>query len=202
MADLITGFTAVGALIVAFVALFQQQISSWISHPKLEPSFQPEIPYCLHQKLKTGKNSYYTRIKISNIGEVHADHAEVFASALESISQDGTCHQVPNFIPMNLKWADFNKPSVHSINPDTHRYCDIFYIVQPDEPSPPQDSEHNLTKAAQSEPVLIFDTMIQFNDINRIHEPGTYLLTLLVGARNTPPYLLSPEYPLVWHMEG
>ena len=196
-ADLITGLATMALAVIAVLAIFQQIIVRWVLHPELKVSIKYGFPYCLdipisYKESATGSDqeirvdSYYIRIRVENTGREYAHEAEVFATKLEK-QEDGTFVTEPSFVPMNLKWADFDDITVPSINPDTHRYCTIARVLDPKTRSAVPSENKTWPDVQQTDTILSFYTMVITHSRNHLVPPGTYRLHLLVGARNANP---------------
>ena len=49
---------------------------------------------------------YYFRLWVSNEADHLAERVQVYVKGIGLVMGDGRCETVPEFIPMNLRWAD------------------------------------------------------------------------------------------------
>jgi hypothetical protein len=181
---------ALGTLILAAVAVFQETIRGWFYRPKFQVSIKGGPPDCHAVPITSNgtfvANSIYLRIWIKNIGNATARNAEVYAEDLQRQRADGTWERVVEFPPMNLKWANIGKIYFPVIAPKMGKHCDIGHIVDPSrrhllfEDSP----KLNLNNQQAS---LAFDLIIAPNHKGHIIGPGEYRLKILVAAENIRP---------------
>src|SRR5450755_1028384 len=103
---------AIGTLVLAAVAVFQDTIRSWFYRPSLCVSIKTAPPDCVSVPF-TNKDSgefiadcIYMRLRIENTGNATAKNCEVYAQELRRQRADGAWERVSAFPPMNLKWAN------------------------------------------------------------------------------------------------
>jgi hypothetical protein len=102
---------AVGTLVLAAVAVFQETIRGWFYHPEFQTSLKTEPPDCVsvpftRQDGAFIANSIYLRLWVENVGNAAARNVEVYAQELRRQRADRTWARVVEFPPMNLKWAN------------------------------------------------------------------------------------------------
>lgn len=97
------------------VALFKDSVVRWLRKPELVVSMQPKQPDCTKAILLKEFNNviirtdcYFFRVLVLNKGKTRAEKVQVFASALTKLEPNGIFQDVPNFLPMNLRWAHDN----------------------------------------------------------------------------------------------
>lgn len=182
--------TALGTLVLAVVAVFQDTIRSWFYRPKFRVSVKTEPPDCeavpFTQNGTFVADSIYLRLWVENCGNATARNVEVYAKVLRRQRIDGKWEKVDLFPPMNLKWADIGVIYFPSIAPEMGKHCDIGHIVDPslrhllNEDSP----KLGLTNQQTS---LTFDLMVAPNHKGHIIGPGKYQLEIMVAAENAHP---------------
>ena len=96
---------AIGTLVLAGVAIFQDTVRGWFYHPTFEASIQTRPPDCTavpYASLDGTKvaDSIYLRLWVKNIGNATAKNAEVYASELRRRRTDKTWERVDEFPPM------------------------------------------------------------------------------------------------------
>jgi hypothetical protein len=186
-------FIAGGTLVLAFVALFQDFIRSWLTTPKLEIWTKSATPYC-KKLLFIDKNTaqirvdgYGLRIAVRNITPCfrvknRAIDVEIFAAKLEKKAQDGSYYPVQGFDPMNLIWSDSFVPFT-IVSPGMERYCFVGRTLKPkDRHNFPAFHDQNLPV---DKTCLKLDTVLARHTKEHIVGPGTYRLECLIGAANT-----------------
>lgn len=183
--------TAIGTLVLAAVAVFQESIRRWFYRPKFHVSIKTEPPDCISIPFFTANgtfvaNSVYLRLWVENSGNATARNVEIFANDSRRKRADGSWEKVTTFPPMNLKWANIGQIYFPSIAPKMGKHCDIGHIVDPtsrhllNEDSP----KLQLTREQTS---LAFDLMVSPNNKSHIIGPGKYELDILVAAENARP---------------
>ncbi len=85
---------ALGTLIIALVAIFQETIRSWFYHPSFHVSIKTEPPDCVAVPLTKPDgtvvaDSVYLRCWVENVGNATAKNVEVYAKGLRRRRADG-----------------------------------------------------------------------------------------------------------------
>jgi hypothetical protein len=84
---------AVGTLVLAAVAVFQDTIRGWFYRPILRTSIKTEPPDCIAVPFAQDgtfvADSVYLRLWVENVGNATARNVEVFAQALRRKRADG-----------------------------------------------------------------------------------------------------------------
>jgi hypothetical protein len=191
---------AIGTLILAAVAVFQETIRGWFYHPAFQVSTKTEPPDCVSVPFKTkeGKfvsDSIYLRIWVENVGNATARNAEVYATELRRRRADGTWERVSAFPPMNLKWANIGAIYFPSIAPNMGKHCDVGHIADPTTRDLLGEDVPSLNLTSQ-ETSLAFDLMVVPNHRGHIIGPGKYRLHILVAAENARPITKVVEISL------
>lgn len=204
---------AAGAtLFAALVALFKEDIVKWWRHPDLTmrmllaspdcvlmpivvryreqylpppsgtliPSIPPEM-----REVQWNGHSYFFRLWIENNGDF-GERVQVYVESVRRQMGDGHSEIVPEFIPMNLRWADSLDPSnpliFESINPKMGRYCDFAAISEP--ASPLETLREGMD---QGQSTFTLQTQVAPNSEGNRLKPGNYLIRLLLAASNSRP---------------
>ena len=196
---------AVGTLVLATVAVFQDSIRRLLYSPKFGVSIKNEPPDCVAIQGTSASghvaDSVYLRLWVENTGNTAARNAEVYARELRRRYADTSWHIVPTFPPMNLRWANVSQIYFPSIAPGMGKHCDLGHIVDP-------ALRHLFGEEApalgltQNEASLAFDLMVAPNHRGHIIGPGEYQLDIYVAAENARPVkttitiiLRGPWYP-------
>jgi hypothetical protein len=111
-------FIAIGAFLVAALAIWGDTLKNHFFEPKLEVSVQLEPPYC--QRLPLGT---WFRLKVENVSRTAAQNVEPWIVELRRGSKGNSIQH--NLVPIPLKWTHTEKSVAASINPSFHRYCDF-----------------------------------------------------------------------------
>src|SRR5579864_9331113 len=95
---------AVGTMVLAVVAIFQDSIRGWFYLPKFRVSIKTESPDCGMIAMTTADgrfiaNTVHLRLWVENVGNVTAKNAEVFASELRRKRTEGKWERVTTFMP-------------------------------------------------------------------------------------------------------
>jgi hypothetical protein len=200
-----TWLTAIGTLTTAIIAVVTAIIAVVIArrqdkwrreryHPTLGVTANIAPPDCLKIPMQlvnkqTGQlideaASYYLRVKITNTGTEAAKNVEVYAKSLYQV-QGETRELIRTFPPMTLVWSNrADLTYLPILVPQTDRYCDIAYIIEPSKRQifgpaelPPFSLPTNYT-------ALSFDLKIKPLTRGYILPPGTYSLEIEVSAEN------------------
>jgi hypothetical protein len=186
-------FVAIGTLVLAAVAVFQETIRGWFYHPAFHVSINTEPPDCVAVPLafadgKVAVDSIYLRLWVENIGNATAKNVEIYANGLKRKRADGTYERVPTFPPMNLKWANLVPRTMYfpGIAPKMGKHCDVGHIIDPSRRDniPEEIPKLELTDKQTS---LTFDLISSPNHKGHIIGPGEYRLEVFVAAENARP---------------
>ncbi len=208
---------AIGTLILAAVAVFQDLIRSWVSRPQFRITVRTEPPDCVSvpfRNVLTGQfigDSIYLRIWVETHGNAPARNVEVYARELRRQQADQSWRIVQTFPPMNLKWTNLGPISVSSIAPiyfpsiapRMGKHCDVGHIADP--AMRPQLGEENPALGLNAQEVsLAFDLMVSPNNMTHIIGPGRYQLDILVAAENARPLpqTLEITLPGPWYADA
>lgn len=182
---------AVGTLVVAAVAVFQETIRAWFYHPAFQVSARTEPPDCVAVPFTAPDgtfvaNSVYLRLWVKNVGNATAKDVEVYARELRRQRADGAWERVAPFPPMNLRWANVGVIYFPSIAPDMGKHCDLGHIVDPSQRQRLREDNPRL-QLNENQTSLAFDLMVAPNHRGHIIGPGEYRLDILVAAENARP---------------
>ncbi len=181
-------FVAIGTLVLAAVAVFQETIRGWFYRARFRFSIKTEPPDCVKvpfTKKEDGSfiaDSFCINLWIENAGNATARNAEVFAEELQRWREEGCWERVGTFPPMNLRWGHVGGMYVN-IAPGTGKHCCIAHIVDPPRRNLLNEevSELNL-KPDQT--ALAFDVIVVPNHKGHIIGLGKYRLKILAAAEN------------------
>jgi len=123
-------FIAVGAFLVAALAIWGDSLKSYFFAPKLEVSVQLQSPYC--QRMPAGT---WFRVKVENVSRTAAQNVELWIVELRRGSKSNSLQL--DLVPIPLKWTHTGKSVAASINPSFHRYCDFGTLIHRAGGSPP-----------------------------------------------------------------
>ncbi len=185
--------TAVMAL-VAIIAIFQDKIRAWLTHPKLEISIRAAPPDC-HKTVLVRRDSegahsvdcYYFRFRVTNIGNHKAEQVEAFAAELLKQQADGTFRLVDSFLPMNLVWSHYGEVFIPAISPGMYRHCDLAHVLHPEQRHQLEAENNSWPNVSTDRTILSFDTIVRPYTLTSLVPPGTYRLILLIAAANATP---------------
>lgn len=182
---------AVGTLVLAAVAVFQETIRGWFYHPVFQVSIKTEPPDCVAVPFTASDGTFladsvHLRLWVENTGNVTAKNAEVYAKELRRQRADGTWERVGAFPPMNLKWANVGTIYFPSIAPEMGKHCDVAHIVDPARRHLLYEDAPRLALTDQ-QASLAFNLMVAPNHRGHIIGPGEYRLDILVAAENVRP---------------
>lgn len=181
---------AIGTLVLAVVAVFQDTIRGWFYHPKFRVSCKCEPPDCIAIPFTTQNGAFvadsiFLRILVENIGSATAQTAEIYAKELRVQRLDGSWEMVSSFPQMNLKWANVGE-MYSRIVPGMAKHCDVAHIVDPSRRQVINENAPHL-HLTDDQTSLAFDLIAKPNNMSHIVGPGTYELDIQVGAENVRP---------------
>jgi hypothetical protein len=139
-------------------------------------------------------DSYWLRVWIENTGNARAEQVQVFISKVYKRDANNRFVLVPNFAPMNLRWAnsrDWRNPEVFApgISHRMGKHCDLCSISDPANPT-------DLLKGYQGQCVATLQLEVYPSSDKHRFPPGDYLLKLIVGAANADPVTTFVELNL------
>jgi hypothetical protein len=127
---------------------------------------------------------YYFRLWVENRGHL-AERIQVYVNSVSHQMGDGRCEIVPEFIPMNLRWADSpeSKPLIfETLNPYMGKHCDFGTVSPTTNPTETIREGINQGESTFNLQTEVFSN----NEVHRL-KPGKYNIELLVAASNAKP---------------
>jgi len=209
MKHLAEWLVAVGRLVLAVVAVFQETIRSWFYRPTFHVRVRCEPPDCVSVPFTHDgaflANTVHLRLWVQNDGSATARNAEVYAQGLTRQRADGIWEPVAMFPPMNLAWANIGGIYFPSIAPRMGKHCDVAHITDPQHRAHPLIGEDNPALGLAPQQVsLAFNLIVKPNHRGHIVGPGTYHLALQIAAENARPIQRTVEInvPGPWYPDG
>jgi hypothetical protein len=182
---------AIGTLVLALVAVFQQWLQELFVHPKLNLDVRLARPDAEKTLFNNGVDVYYFRLAVTNTGNMAAHDVQVYVSGIEREAADKSYKPVERFMPMALIWAHMGSPTKPHLLPNMPRsFCDLGHIS---DPARKAGTFEALPEVAPDATVLALDLEVKPNSKGYLLGPGTYRLSLKVAASNCPPrdYILE-----------
>lgn len=194
--------SAVGTILLAFVAAFSTKIASYWKRPKLDLEFRFSTPDCHRTKMRGTQPgaipvpvefyAFYYRMRIWNRGNTAAEDVEVIVSDLQKKVGD-EFRIDPSFSPDNLEWSTLFQlipgirgpvtvTHVDHLPPGTWKFCNLGHVFDPAKRAlAEEDARENLpTKDAIFSFEMKFKSTIGYWQL----PPGTYRFTIWVAASN------------------
>jgi hypothetical protein len=192
---------AAATLLAALVALFKEDVVKMWRRPDLRIRMSLSPPDCARMPVivnymganlngppspKTWQGyCYFFRLWVENKGDF-AERVQVYVKPVSYQMGDGRSESVPEFIPMNLSWADSPDPGkpiiFESINPSMGRYCDFAAVSEPANPT--ETIREGMTAG---ESTLNLQTQVSPSTQGNRLKPGSYRIEILVAASNAKP---------------
>ena len=195
---------AIVTFILAFVALFQDQLRERMRSPRLDVTIEMSPPDCHMIVVAVSgvtANALYLRLRVWNRGDIPAKDVEVFAAQLRRRDPSQKWQVAGTFLPMNLLWSHMGKMThLPMLSPGTFKHCDFAHVIDPAKrPTTIEDNPNlNLTSNQTS---MRFDVMVYPNHKGDIVEPGNYELDLVLAGSNCRPthHVAVIELTGTWH---
>jgi hypothetical protein len=189
---------AIGTLILAFVAVFQQWIQSWFFKPMLGLEVRLARPDA--EKTQSNLNTvvYYFRLAVTNTGRKAAEDVQVYVSAVKRKRADTKYETVVRFIPMALLWTHKGISTLPYLLPNMPpAYCDLGHISDPERKVGTFES---LPDVPDVQTVFALETEVRPNSKGNLLGPGEYRVHLKVAASNCPPqdFTVKVKMPGEW----
>lgn len=185
---------AIGTILLAIVAIFQDQIRKGWRHPLLNLNFitSPDCQkllstYPISKTQQVETDTYYIRLRIENNGNEKAENVEVFAQKLMRKSADGKYVTVKSFIPMNLFWSHINVVNLPILPSHVYKNCDIFRVINPISRKAIFFEDKTWENIDPARTILSFDTEVRTYSKNNLACCGTYQLHLIISSANSEP---------------
>lgn len=177
---------AIGTIILAIVAIFQDKIRKLLTKPNLDIEIDVAPPDCHKtdfKNMQTGAkicDCYYFRFKIWNRGNDRAENVEMLVTKLFKKKANGTYKEEKDFLPLNLVWSYYKTPVMANICPDTFKHCDLGYIIKVED----VNKLIQANKEFRSKILFIFDLAVKPNTQSFIKEPGEYAIEVMISSAN------------------
>jgi hypothetical protein len=193
-----------GTTAAVIVALFKDPIRAWWNRAKLTAICTKEIPETVKVPITVWQGRwpggggggrwdggcYFVRIKVGNKGRTRAEKVQVSALKLARQGADGRSFaDIPTTLPFNMKWSNYPPTApvtiLDGISREMWAFCDIVGLCDPANPyqrrpagTPPHPA-----------PITVGQLQLEFDlpDEWQLLAPGTYQLTLRIGAANAAP---------------
>jgi hypothetical protein len=131
--------------------------------------------------------TYYLRFKIES-AKNQVQNVEVIALNLYKKGSNNRYVKVHQFLPMNLKWANFGELVMPSIPSGLYKHCDLGHIIQNPNPFARENSLlRSFNMLGSSNAVLILDTQVTPNTGSNYLLAGDYKLRIVVTGSNIKP---------------
>ncbi len=193
------GSTVVLAL-VAFVAIFGDEIKKYIWHPEWKVNFQASRPDCNRIRVDFGRldqtkamatavndsaQTHYIRARVENMGKVGATDIEVTVTEVRSRGADHKFHAIQMGTPWDLTWAHLPSEVLSRLPVGGQRHIDIGHVVDPHKRSlmlgeDRPDSNHAAT-------LFCLAFFVKSNTGEYLLDPGEYEIDFRVFAGNAKP---------------
>lgn len=191
----------VGTIELAFTALFQKQIQSWLRSPKLDCRIQMGPPDCHRVRLTelgarlnaAPEYRYYYRLRIENKGSASAKDVEVI---LMNVSQriESVFKPLEAFPVDHLVWAigETKQREIYRrhITPGVPVHCSLGYIIDPvfREHDEYKETEYNPDLGVDRKTAIFhFDVYFQSSILYYLVRPGIYRIEIMIAATNAKP---------------
>jgi hypothetical protein len=188
-----------GTFAAVIVALFKDPIRGWWNKPKIKVTCTKEIPETVRVPTIAwqGKwpgggggrwkgDCYFVRIKVENKGRTRAEKVQVSAMKLAKRGLDNKFADLPTTLPFSMRWSNGPPTApvivLDGISRDMWGFCDIVSLWDPANPY-----RRRPTAAAATETVGQLQLEFDLPDEWHLLAPGTYQLTLKIGAANAKP---------------
>src|SRR4051794_25685741 len=99
--------TAIGTILVAVIAVFQEWFKRLLIRPNLVLNARVARPNAEKFVWDDDPHSgtYYFRLAVTNEGNVEARNVQLYLASVERYRQEGSYEVVERFSPMNLRWT-------------------------------------------------------------------------------------------------
>ena len=178
--------SAVAAIAIAFVAIYQDRLRSLVFSPRLDLEQGPFYPDSVRVPLSDNAgnvvaNACYLQIRVKN-KRATAEKVEVFVAKLEK-EINGIFHRVDSFYPLNLKWRHYNTVFLDRLSPETSRDCTLGRMVDPANKQRVGDDYPSLNLPSNRSPFRLELATVP-NTRCDLLASGKYRLYLEIGASN------------------
>lgn len=191
---------AVGTILLAIMAAFQDRIRAVIHGPKLDCRIEAKPPDC-HRTESRGNNvsfhSYFCWFEIWNTGKTSARNVEVIISNVSRKRENGF-EPLEEFFPDNLRWSLLSEirgsgaqgvqvmPKIYCdyISPGTFKPCNLGHIHDPNFRTRLPGEDDPSLPIRDGDTVFCFEVNFRSNRLNYLVQPGSYEFTITVGCEN------------------
>lgn len=129
-------FSGIGTLMTVIVALFWNQITSWLRRPKISITCSKECKQCKEvvpsKTASSGPDEIRIRVKILNRGKLSASDVSIYVDSYYKVRSDGELLET-QLTPLILQ--DYSSSSINTILPNLNYYVDVISIRRLDEMS-------------------------------------------------------------------
>jgi hypothetical protein len=181
-------FVAIGTIVLAIVAVFQDKIRSIFWSPSLDCEIELSPPDC-HRTISrvpgTEFYSFYYRFKVWNKGRVSAKNVEVLI--VDILKREGSSFKrIESFSPDNLRWSTLivSRRYCDYISPDTYKHCNLGHIHDPKFRSSISGEDNPKLPVGKNEAIFCFDVHFRSNILYYLVGPGEYQIQIKVGCEN------------------
>jgi hypothetical protein len=183
---------AIGTILLAFIAVFQDKIRGYFQRPNLECDIELSPPDC-HRTIMKMRDSdvsfyvFYYLFKIWNKGNISAKNVEVIISDVQK-KEGAVFKSIDGFLPGNLKWSFLGgKTYCDYISPDTFKHCNLGHILDPQHRHLLPDENNPSLPVQANETIFCFDVEFRSNRLYYLVTPGTYKFKITIGCENAKP---------------
>jgi hypothetical protein len=190
---------AIGTILLAIVAVFQDQLRAYLQRPKLDCEMELTPPDCHRTVMKTSDGNFsayifYYLFKIWNKGNVSAKNVEVIISDV-SRKEGAVFKKIDGFLPGNLLWSYLGgKTYCAYISPETFKHCNLGHIIDPAKRASVPDENNPALPVTPNEAIFHFDVDFKSNRLYYLVVPGTYQFKITMGCENAKP--VSKRYEI------
>jgi hypothetical protein len=178
-------FVAIGTVVLAFVAIFQEWIKSWFFKPTFEVETRAERPFAEKTHFNSHTDVYYFRLGVRNTGRVAARDVQVYAHQVKRKKADMKYETIDRFTPMALRWTHRMNGTLSHLLPDMPPvFCDLGHISDPTRKA---GTFETLGEIPSDKTVFVLETEVQPNSKGNLLGPGEYRVHLKIAASNSKP---------------
>jgi len=177
---------AVGTIGAVIVALFQESIKRWFYKPILKLSVKNKEPWCNNVKQYNHcgyiGDALYIRIKVENVGNEVAKDIQIFAKNINPIEG---IDKGKIWLEMDLQWSNTGDSYYPLIYPNTAKYCDLGFILDPNARQYDKRYFFQNTwngKYREIDPALLMNVKYPLGGGDHILGPGKYEIEIVAAA--------------------
>lgn len=203
--------SGIGTLLAVIIALFKDPIVAWRRRPRLDVTCSKEVPWTVKVPItvwqgkwpgggggRWGGDCYFVRIKVENTGRTRAEKVQVSAVNLAKRGVDDNFTDILTTLPYDMRWSN-GPPApeppmtvLDGISRKMSAFCDIVSLCNPANPY----QRRPTGMPAYPAPLTVGQLQLEFDLADEWHllAPGTYRLTLRIGAANVEPIDRTIEF--------